>query len=93
MLNKTKIALAATLILGGASVALADGEFDPSLSNRYAVQNGAIAGQDTFQSARVALNRKGQLRTNRVRLSRDGAMSNQTSQETVYPQSPAGGGY
>ena len=35
MLTKTKIALAAALFVGTASVAMADGEFDPNLGNRY----------------------------------------------------------
>ena len=35
MFSKTKIALAAALIAGSASVAMADGEFDPNLGNRY----------------------------------------------------------
>ena len=35
MITKTKIALAAALVLGSASVALADGEFDGNLQNRY----------------------------------------------------------
>jgi hypothetical protein len=35
MFSKTKIALAAALIVGSASVAMADGEFDPNLGNRY----------------------------------------------------------
>ena len=34
MFTKTKIALAATLVLGSSSLALADG-YDPNLSNRY----------------------------------------------------------
>jgi hypothetical protein len=79
MLTKTKIALAAALIVGSASVALADGEFDGSLGNRYPAYNGPVAAQGTFynapvaargtlQSAPVALRHNGQLRTAPVRL-------------------------
>jgi hypothetical protein len=35
MFTKTKIALAVALVLGNVSVALADGEFDPNLEDRY----------------------------------------------------------
>jgi len=79
MLTKTKIALVAALVFGSASVALADGEFDPNLGNRYPIYTGAIAAQGTFynapvaargtlQSAPVALRRGGELRTAPVRL-------------------------
>jgi hypothetical protein len=54
MLTKTKIALAAALFVGTASVAMADGEFDPNLANRYPAYNGPAA-HGTFQSAPVAL--------------------------------------
>jgi len=70
MLTKTKIALAAALVLGSASVALADGgEADPNLLNRYPAYNGAVTSQGavqtqrTFQSAPVALRRGGTLYT------------------------------
>ena len=66
MLTKTKIALAAALIVGSASVAMADGEFDPNLANRYPAYNGPVAG--TFQSAPVSLERRGHLRSAPVRL-------------------------
>lgn len=68
MLTKTKIALAAALVFGSASVALADGEFDPNLGNRYPAYTAPIAAQSTFQSAPVALHRNAQLRTAPVRL-------------------------
>ena len=70
MLTKTKIALAATIVLGSTSLALAQG-FDPNLSNRYPqLANpqtyGYVAGANTptrmdqgsratFQSAPVHL--------------------------------------
>ena len=54
MLTKTKIAFAAALVLGSASVALADGEFDPNLGNRYPSYNGPVAAQGTFYNAPVA---------------------------------------
>jgi hypothetical protein len=72
MLTKTKIALAATLVLGSSSLALAQG-YDPNLSNRYPhLANpqtyGYVTGantptrmeqapQATFQSAPVHLRR------------------------------------
>ena len=45
MLTKTKIVLITALLLGSASVAMADGEFDPNLGNRYPAYNGASATQ------------------------------------------------
>lgn len=83
MLTKTKIALAAALLAGTASVAMADGEFDANLANRYPGYAGS-ATSGAFQSAPVAL-RNGHLRTAPVRL--------HAPEQTVYPQSPAGGGY
>jgi hypothetical protein len=72
MLTKTKIALAAALVFGSASVALADGEFDPNLGNRYPAYNNPIAAPGAFQSAPVALHRDGRvLRTAPVALHRD----------------------
>jgi hypothetical protein len=90
MLTKTKIALAAALVLGGASVALADTDFDPNLGNRYPAYNGPVAAQDTFQSAPVALRRNGHLRSAPVRLHNEPVFYGQ--EQTVYPQSPAGFG-
>jgi hypothetical protein len=72
MLTKTKIALAAALVVGSASVALADSEFDPNLGNRYPAYNGGIVAQGTFQSAPVALHRNGHLRSAPVRLQAEG---------------------
>ena len=107
MMTKTKIALAAALVFGSASVALADGEFDPNLGNRYPAYNGAIAAPDAFQSAPVALHRNGRvLRTAPVRLNEGTALGEPVSQgagqlprafrdqeQAGYPQSPPGGGY
>jgi hypothetical protein len=45
MLTKTKIVLITALVVGSASVALADGEFDPNLGNRYPAYNGPVATQ------------------------------------------------
>lgn len=53
MLTKTKLALAAALVAGSASVALAQ-EADPNLLNRYPAYNGGVQTQ-TFQSAPVGL--------------------------------------
>ena len=55
MLTKTKIALAAVLFAGTASIASAQ-EFDPNLANRYPAYAGPIAAPSaTFQSAPVRL--------------------------------------
>lgn len=77
MLTKTKIALAALLLAGSASLAVAQ-EADPNLLNRYPVYNGAHGAQDsdvlispnasrsapnTFQSAPVRLNQGGEVRS------------------------------
>ena len=60
MLTKTKIALAAALVIGSASVALADGEFDPNLGNRYPTYNGpAVQGPQGFTSSDVRLGNRG----------------------------------
>ena len=48
MLTRTKIALAAALIVGSASVVMADGEFDPNLGNRY-------PQAQSFQTSNVAV--------------------------------------
>lgn len=106
MLTKTKIALAAALMFGSASVALADGEFDPNLGNRYPAYNGLIAAQSTFQSAPVALHRNAQLRTAPVRLNNGATFGEPAShgagqlprafydqEQAGFPQSPPGGGY
>jgi len=101
MFSKTKIALAAALIAGSASVAMADGEFDPNLGNRYPAYNGPVA---------VSLERRGHLRSAPVRLQNQDTFGG-TFQEPIshgaghapgafyqqeqpgYPQSPPGGGY
>ena len=70
MLTKTKIALAAAVVVGSASVALADG-FDPNLANRYPGYNEPVA-QGAFRSAPVALHRSGHLRSAPVRLQAEG---------------------
>ncbi len=70
MLTKTKIALAAILLAGSASLAVAQ-EADPNLLNRYPVYNGAHGVQDSpvliapnaFQSAPVRLNQGGEGRS------------------------------
>ena len=107
MMTKTKIALAAALVFGSASVALADGEFDPNLGNRYPSYNGPTAAAGAFQSAPVALHRNGRvLRTAPVRLNEGTAFGEPTSrgagqlprafydqEQAGFPQSPPGGGY
>ena len=106
MLTKTKIALAAALVIGSASVALADTEFDPNLGNRYPSYNEPFAAQGTFHNAPVALHsapvsrRDGRvLRSAPVRLyggesfnaPSQGAGGFIDRQEPGYPQS--GGGH
>lgn len=106
MLTKTKIALAAALVFGSASVALADGEFDPNLGNRYPGYNGPVVAQSTFQSAPVALyrNGRGELRSAPVRLQNQGFNAPTIGaghlprafieqEQPGFPQSPPGGGY
>ena len=59
MLTKTKLVLAAALLAGTASAALAQ-DADPNLLNRYPAYNGvAAAPQSTFQSAPVGLRQDG----------------------------------
>jgi hypothetical protein len=53
-MTKTKIALAAALVVSSASVALAQ-DFDPNLANRYPAYAGPVATSRTFQSAPVRL--------------------------------------
>lgn len=53
MLTKTKIALAALLVAGTASAALAQGEYDPNPANRYPAYANPRA---TLRSAPVQLN-------------------------------------
>jgi hypothetical protein len=76
---KTKIALIAALVAGTASIASAQ-EFDSNLANRYPTYNGPVAANS--QALRAAP----------VRLGHQGQVWN-GQPETVYPQSPAGGGY
>jgi hypothetical protein len=58
MLTKTKIALAAVLFAGTATIASAQ-EFDPNLANRYPGYNGPAAATQSFQSAPVRLQNNG----------------------------------
>jgi len=103
MFTKTKIALAAALMIGSASVALAEGEFDPNLGNRYPAYNEPFAAQGTFHnapvaargtlsSAPVALRNGRALHTAPVRLYGGESFTapTQDRQEPGYPQ--AGGG-
>jgi hypothetical protein len=104
MLTKTRIALVAALVIGSAPLALADGEFDPNLGNRYPGYNGPIAAQGAFQSAPMALRRNGDQRTRPVRLQAPGFNEPITRSDDRlprafydqvqpgYPQSPPGGG-
>ena len=95
MLTKTKIALAAVLFAGTASVALAQ-DADPNLLNRYPSYNGAhgvsdaaevIVPSGTFQSSPVGLRQDraiGQVRQGRPQV-----------QTFHYDSAPliSGGGY
>jgi hypothetical protein len=95
MSTKTKIVLVAALVLGSASVALAQ-DADPNLLNRYPVYNGAVAAQGavraprTFQSAPVALRRGGALRNAPTRGAGHLPHAFVEQEQTGYPQSPPG---
>ncbi len=105
MLSKLKIALGAALVVGSAPIALADGEFDPNLGNRYPAYNNPVTTRDSLQSAPIALRRNGDTRTRPVRLQApgygepgsrgDGRMPRAfyDQEQPGYPQSPPGGGY
>jgi hypothetical protein len=104
MLTKTKLALAAVLFAGSASIAVAQ-DADPILLNRYPQYNGVVtqAPQATFQSSAVSLQRGRQLQSAPVRLQENqdqrtkgaGRLPHafQDQQQIDYPQSPPGGGY
>jgi len=90
MLTKTKIALAAVLLAGTASLATAQ-EADPNLYNRYpSLTNGAAATQDQFQSAPVGL-----YQGRNVALPQQGTGRNSRAQSFHYDSAPliSGGGY
>jgi hypothetical protein len=106
MLTKTKLALAAVLVAGTASLAVAQ-EADPNLLNRYPAYNGANGVSDAatitpgeFQSAPVALRQGRILRTAPVALPQ-GNVAPQTwtgrpqVQHYQYDSAPliSGGGY
>lgn len=60
MLTKTKIVLAAVLVAASASVAMADGEFDSNLGNRYPAYNSpAPQAHQGFTSSNVSLGDRG----------------------------------
>ena len=104
MLRNFKIALVATLVVGNAPLARADGEFDPNLGNRYPAYNSPAAAQGAFQSAPMALRRNGEQRTRPVRLQApefgapimrgDGRLPRAfyDQEQSGYPQSPPEGG-
>jgi len=102
MLTKTKIVLITALLLGSASVALADGEFDPNLANRYPAYNGPSVTQRAATQVERGFARAP------ARLGADvrapfvvgpqspGYHPNadlRYGPQPDYPQSPAGGGY
>jgi hypothetical protein len=90
MLTKTKIALAAALFAGSASIAVAQ-EADPNLLNRYPQYNGIVAQapQAKFNSAPVALRQDGVLRTHQDEI------GNRDARDFRYDSAPliSGGGY
>jgi hypothetical protein len=105
MLTKTRIVLVAALVVGCAPAALADGEFDANLGNRYPGYNGPLAAPSALQSAPIALRRNGDQRTRPVRLQAPGAAAPiargdgrlprafYDQEQPGYPQSlPDGGG-
>jgi hypothetical protein len=68
MLTKTKIALAMAIVAATSSVALADGEFDPNLANRYPGYAESRGAQHTFRSAPVLMSAPLQMRTRNTAL-------------------------
>lgn len=92
MFTKTKIALAAVLVLGGASLASAQ-EADPILLNRYPAYNGVVAAAPAwqpsgFQTSQVKLERRRHLRSAPVRLQEDNGFNDGFIEPT-----PRGGGH
>jgi hypothetical protein len=68
-MTKTTIALVAALIAGTASVASAQGEFDPNLGNRYPAYDEPVAATPGLQSSQARLHNKTQgLQSSQVRL-------------------------
>ena len=94
MLNKTKLALAAALVAGTASVAMAQGEFDPNLANRYPAYDEPAAAAGNFRSSAVGLQRPGAFRGYEPASSGAGHLPGafHQQQQPGYPQSPPGGG-
>jgi hypothetical protein len=91
MLTKTKIALAAVLFAGSASLAVAQ-EADPNLLNRYPQFNSAVtqAAQPSFKSSAVSL-KSGR---HAVR-NQQTEIGNRDAGNTAYDSAPliSGGGY
>ncbi len=98
MLTKTKIVLITALLLGSASVALADGEFD----NRYPAYNGPVATQRPAALAQRGFVQAPARLGGGVRAPFTAGTQNsgyhanadlKYGPQPDYPQSPAGGGY
>jgi hypothetical protein len=90
MLTKTRIALAAVLVVGSASLAVAQ-EADPNLLNRYPQANGVVtqAPHATLRTATVGLRRNGALRNQQDEI------GNRDAANVAYDSAPliSGGGY
>jgi hypothetical protein len=101
MLTKTQIALVATLLVTSAPLALADGEFDANLGNRYPSYNGP---RNALQSAAMASRRADDRRTAPVHLQTPGfgapvvhgdghlPRAFYDQEQAGFPQSPPDGG-
>ena len=94
MLNKTKLALAVALVAGTASVAMAQGEFDPNLANRYPAYDEPAGATGGFRSSDVGLQRSGALRGYEPASRGAGRLPGafQQQEQLGFPQSPPGGG-
>jgi hypothetical protein len=102
MLTKTKIVLITALVVGSASVALADGEFDPNLGNRYPAYNGPVATQRAAAQTQRGFVQAPARLGGGVRAPFTAGTQNsgyhanadlRYGPQPDYPQSPAGGGY
>jgi hypothetical protein len=97
MLTKTKLALAAVLFAGSATIAAAQ-EADPNLLNRYPQYNGVVAAAPkttNFQSSAVSLRNGRHAVQNQAIESRQPEIGNRDATNFAYDSAPliSGGGY
>jgi hypothetical protein len=89
MLNKTKLALAVALVASTTSVAMAQGEFDANLANRYPAYDEPAAATGGLRSSAVGLQ---QSRATRGYDARRLPEAFHQQAQPDYPQSLPGGG-